>query len=387
MGDHQTQSLWRMRLCSALRMALACIIVGCTTLYGPPQLQKFSVLTLWLVEPKNFSVGVAAAAAALSAFVVALLESTHLMSKRIAFRQFVNVYVATVIHGAQTRVVMHPLGVASSIALGALASIKLRLYKPPPLPYDDNIEEQRIEETTGKVVSQVGFAESDTPVARDPEKFRPKRVAVLIYFFEENADDLHVILVPMTVEDPPDKVSPLLLSPRPSPVSLARFATPVDLPQTCYIQFDYLVYYEKTITGKLTYGAIIDLKEIQVQRFFFWFNADKIRNDLPPSDSIYFTVGIITDSIYHHLIAFTSDNIYFTVTINPKLFFQMNPYHGAEVQCRGGQRKLMKEDKNFLSDKLMCRPPTQKERDTIIKKKGKSNHPLAVAQAPPTGHP
>ncbi|KAM1553841.1 hypothetical protein ACFX1Z_006660 [Malus domestica] len=131
MGDHQTQSLWRMRLCSALRTALACIIVGCTTLYGPPQLQKFSVLTFWLVEPKNFSIGVAAAAVALSAFVVALLKSTHLMSKRIAFRQFVNVYVATVIHGAQTGVVMHPLGVASSIALGALASIVVVFFPYP----------------------------------------------------------------------------------------------------------------------------------------------------------------------------------------------------------------------------------------------------------------
>ncbi|KAM0996666.1 hypothetical protein ACFX14_006736 [Malus domestica] len=108
---------------------------------------------------------------------------------------------------------------------------KLRLYKPPPLPYDDDIEEQRIEETTGKVVSQVGFAESDTPVTRDLEKFRPKRAAILIYFFEEDTDDLHVILVPMTVEGPPDEVSPLLLSPRPSPVFLAQFAKPVDPPQ------------------------------------------------------------------------------------------------------------------------------------------------------------
>ncbi|KAM0999864.1 hypothetical protein ACFX2I_006594 [Malus domestica] len=229
---------------------------------------------------------------------------------------------------------------------------KLRLYKSPPLPYNDDIEEKRIEETTGKVVSQVGFAESDTPVARDPEKFRLKRAAVLIYFFEEDADNLQVILVSMIVKGLPDEVSPLLLSPRPSPVSLARFATQVDplqlsplsilaqiginphsrslhsirfivvLPKTCYIQFDYLVYYKKTITGKLTYGAIIDLKEIQVQRFLFWFNADMIRIDLPPSDSIYFTAGIITDSIYRHLIAFTSDNIYFTVTINPKLFFR-----------------------------------------------------------------
>ncbi|KAM1754702.1 hypothetical protein ACFX1X_007131 [Malus domestica] len=230
-----------------------------------------------------------------------------------------------------------PNACGGSQRLIALAQ-KLHIYKPPPFPYDDDIEEQRIEETAGKVVSQVGFAKSDTPVARDPKKFRPKRAAVLICLFEGDADDLRVILVPMTVEGPPDEVSPLLLLPRPSPVSLARFAAPVDppqlsplsilaqiginppavshsldlirfivvLPKTCYIQFDYLVYYEKTITGKLTYGAIIDLNEIQVQRFLFWFDADEIRIDLPLSDSIYFIVGIITDSIYRRLIAFTS---------------------------------------------------------------------------------
>ncbi|XP_058731691.1 uncharacterized protein LOC131603410 [Vicia villosa] len=67
----------------------------------------------------------------------------------------------------------------------------------------------------------------------------------------------------------------------------------VYLDRTCYIQFDYLVYYEKKITGKLSYGSISDLKGIQVQRLFIWFNVDEIRVDLPPSDSIYFQVGII----------------------------------------------------------------------------------------------
>ncbi|XP_068340276.1 uncharacterized protein [Pyrus communis] len=177
MGNYQTQSLWRMRLGSALRTALACTIVDCTVLYGPPQLKKYitypsfsymttiliapdatlgdvmrscwhvifataqvllsSVLTLWLVEPKNFTVEVAVVAVALSAFVVALPESTHLMSKRIAFGQFVSVYVGTVIHGAQTGVVMHPLGVASSTVLGAFASIVAMLFPYPRLSYNE----------------------------------------------------------------------------------------------------------------------------------------------------------------------------------------------------------------------------------------------------------
>ncbi|KAF5729153.1 hypothetical protein HS088_TW21G01311 [Tripterygium wilfordii] len=70
---------------------------------------------------------------------------------------------------------------------------QLRLYKAPS-PSDDEIEERRIEETAGKVVSQVGFQESVTPVAADPERFRPKRAAVLICLFEGDAGDLRVIL-------------------------------------------------------------------------------------------------------------------------------------------------------------------------------------------------
>ncbi|KAJ0021569.1 uncharacterized protein LOC116139423 [Pistacia vera] len=71
----------------------------------------------------------------------------------------------------------------------------------------------------------------------------------------------------------------------------------VELPSTCYIQFDYLVYYDNTITGKLSYGAITHLKGIQVQRFLFWFDVDEIKVDLPPSDSIYFQVGLINKKL------------------------------------------------------------------------------------------
>ncbi|XP_048132864.1 nudix hydrolase 15, mitochondrial-like isoform X3 [Rhodamnia argentea] len=69
---------------------------------------------------------------------------------------------------------------------------QLRLYKPPP-SFDD-AEEQRIEEAAGKVVSQVGFPESATPIARDPERFTPKRAAVLICLFEGDDGELRVIL-------------------------------------------------------------------------------------------------------------------------------------------------------------------------------------------------
>ncbi|XP_059663909.1 nudix hydrolase 15, mitochondrial-like [Cornus florida] len=71
---------------------------------------------------------------------------------------------------------------------------QLCLYKPPPTFDDTDIEEQRIEESEGKVVSQVGFAESATPIVHQPERFRPKRAAVLICLFEGDDGDLRVIL-------------------------------------------------------------------------------------------------------------------------------------------------------------------------------------------------
>ncbi|KAL6992427.1 Nudix hydrolase 15, mitochondrial [Sarracenia purpurea var. burkii] len=75
---------------------------------------------------------------------------------------------------------------------------QLRLYKPPPTFDDDeddtDFEEQRIEESAGKVVSQMGFVEYATPIARQPERFRPKRAAVLICLFEGDDGDIRVIL-------------------------------------------------------------------------------------------------------------------------------------------------------------------------------------------------
>lgn len=59
-----------------------------------------------------------------------------------------------------------------------------------------------------------------------------------------------------------------------------------------------MVYCEEKITGKLSLGSITDLDGIQVQRFvFFWFEIDEIRVDLPPSDSIYISVGFFTKEL------------------------------------------------------------------------------------------
>ncbi|XP_028765925.1 uncharacterized protein LOC114723852 isoform X2 [Neltuma alba] len=71
----------------------------------------------------------------------------------------------------------------------------------------------------------------------------------------------------------------------------------VHLKKPCYVEFDYLVYYDTTITGKLSYGSITDLEGIQVRRFFLWLDVDEIRVDLPPSASIYFQVGFINKKL------------------------------------------------------------------------------------------
>ncbi|KAI4345339.1 hypothetical protein L6164_012471 [Bauhinia variegata] len=74
-----------------------------------------------------------------------------------------------------------------------------------------------------------------------------------------------------------------------------RFVVVLERP--CYVHFEYLIYYDETITGQLSYGSIADLKGIEVNRFFLWLDVDEIRVDLPPSDSIYFQVGIINKKL------------------------------------------------------------------------------------------
>ncbi|XP_015161461.1 uncharacterized protein [Solanum tuberosum] len=189
--------MWWMRLHSAIRTALACIIVGCVTLYSPPSLAKqlafpsfsyvtsifivsdatlghalrgcwhaclatlqtmpLSMLGLWLhnyVATDHYSPEVAALMVAVSAFLVALPESTDLMCKRIAFGQFVIVYVDAVIHGLYVNSpMMHPLRIAFSTLLGALASILALLLPYPWLAYHEVKKLYQIyaESATGRI--------------------------------------------------------------------------------------------------------------------------------------------------------------------------------------------------------------------------------------------
>ncbi|XP_009403380.2 uncharacterized protein LOC103986946 [Musa acuminata AAA Group] len=72
----------------------------------------------------------------------------------------------------------------------------------------------------------------------------------------------------------------------------------VELSGPCYIDFEYLVYYEPKISGVVKYGGIEDLKGVKVRRFLIWFDVDAIKVDLPPSEYIYFQVGWITRKLH-----------------------------------------------------------------------------------------
>ncbi|CAN7038066.1 unnamed protein product [Brassica rapa subsp. trilocularis] len=71
----------------------------------------------------------------------------------------------------------------------------------------------------------------------------------------------------------------------------------VRLARSCSIEFDYLVRYEKTVSGRISYGSITELEGIQVKRLFIWLDVDEIKVDLPPTDSIYFKVGFINKKL------------------------------------------------------------------------------------------
>ncbi|KAG5550181.1 hypothetical protein RHGRI_015215 [Rhododendron griersonianum] len=161
--EDRARAVWRTRLGSAFRTALACAMVGCATLYGPEPLRTqlpfpafayvtailivsdatvgdsvkgcwhallataqvlpASVVSLRLIGPEHFSPAIAAVTVAAWAFMVAVPEWSHLMTKRIAFGQIVIVYVGAVVHGKEAGDVKLPIHVAASTALGALASI------------------------------------------------------------------------------------------------------------------------------------------------------------------------------------------------------------------------------------------------------------------------
>uniref|UniRef100_A0A0D3CAU2 Uncharacterized protein n=1 Tax=Brassica oleracea var. oleracea TaxID=109376 RepID=A0A0D3CAU2_BRAOL len=54
----------------------------------------------------------------------------------------------------------------------------------------------------------------------------------------------------------------------------------VYLPKPCKIEFDYLVRYDKTVSGCISYGSITELEGIQVKRLFIWLDVYENKVDL-----------------------------------------------------------------------------------------------------------
>ncbi|KAL8143957.1 hypothetical protein V2J09_016989 [Rumex salicifolius] len=92
---------------------------------------------------------------------------------------------------------------STSQRLTALAQ-QLRLYKPPSIISDLEVDEESkaIEDRSNKVISQVVFSESSSPLVQTlklAEKnnggsFKPKKAAVLVCLYEGDNGDLRVIL-------------------------------------------------------------------------------------------------------------------------------------------------------------------------------------------------
>ncbi|OMO91284.1 hypothetical protein COLO4_18477, partial [Corchorus olitorius] len=167
----RARAVWWTCLASAFRTAIACTIVGVTTLYGPASIQRYvtlpafsyvtviiistdatlgdtlhgcwlalyasvqslgpAMLSLWLIGPAKLTNRTTALATALGGLVVVLPESTHLIAKRIALGQIVLVYVIGFIKGGEAHPIMHPVHVAASTAVGVAACV-LALLLPYP---------------------------------------------------------------------------------------------------------------------------------------------------------------------------------------------------------------------------------------------------------------
>ncbi|GFP98370.1 hypothetical protein PHJA_001980900 [Phtheirospermum japonicum] len=170
-----------MRLRSALRVALACAIVGGATLHGPKPLTdklKFpafsyviviiilsDVMTLghalsgcwhalyataqvvplamlgrWLISPQGrgeLSVALAASVAAVASFLVALPKSTHLTAKWIALGRIALICTEVVISSNKaSHGFMNPLHIGSSALLGTVACLLASLLPFPGLAHN-----------------------------------------------------------------------------------------------------------------------------------------------------------------------------------------------------------------------------------------------------------
>jgi hypothetical protein len=71
----------------------------------------------------------------------------------------------------------------------------------------------------------------------------------------------------------------------------------VELEEACYAQIEEPVYYEETIEGELSFGAINNLKGIKVKQLFIWVQVTGVHVDPDSPDFIYFETGILNKKL------------------------------------------------------------------------------------------
>lgn len=71
----------------------------------------------------------------------------------------------------------------------------------------------------------------------------------------------------------------------------------VNLDRSCYVHFDdELVYYDKLVKGKMSYGSVTDVSGIQAKKLFLWVSVTGMTVD-SDSDMIEFHVGALTEKL------------------------------------------------------------------------------------------
>ena len=70
----------------------------------------------------------------------------------------------------------------------------------------------------------------------------------------------------------------------------------IELDSTCYVHFSKLVYYDKKIKGKLSYGKVSGVSGIQAKKGFLWVSVSGIVAH-PSSDTVEFQVGFLSEEL------------------------------------------------------------------------------------------
>lgn len=70
----------------------------------------------------------------------------------------------------------------------------------------------------------------------------------------------------------------------------------IRLRSPCYVQFDQLVYYDRKVSGKLSYGSVSGVSGIQAKKLFVWLPVTGIKSDAG-SGMIEFYVGALSEKL------------------------------------------------------------------------------------------